>query len=416
MKMIRKNKNLFVLIAVTLGYLIGCKPGDPVGRDIRSLQEDLYLLASDSMKGREVGTPSEKMAATYIAERFSEIGLEPKGEEGYYQDFSFTPMTNPHALPGEGDSLKLTARNVVGYIDNQQENTVVIGAHYDHLGYGEEGSLHRGELEIHNGADDNASGVVLLLLLAEKLKNRDKSNNYLFIAFSGEEKGLYGSNYYTKHPTIDLDHVSYMINLDMVGRLDEENTLAINGVGTSPEWVPAINAIGMDSLKIITKESGTGPSDHTSFYLRDIPVLHFFTGTHEDYHKPSDDADKINYRGIYAVAAFIDSLITGLDSQPKLAFTRTKDESENAPKFKVTLGVVPDYMFDGAGMRIDGVSEGRPASRAGLKTGDVVIKMGEVEVKDMMSYMTALSKFESGDTTTVIIKRGSEELSFPVTF
>jgi C-terminal processing protease CtpA/Prc len=207
-----------------------------------------------------------------------------------------------------------------------------------------------------------------------------------------------------------------MINLDMVGRLDEENTLAINGVGTSPEWTPVIDAIGMDSLKIITKESGTGPSDHTSFYLKDIPVLHFFTGTHEDYHKPSDDADKINYGGIYAVAAFIDSLITRLDGQPKLAFTRTRDESENAPKFKVTLGVVPDYMFDGVGMRIDGVSDGRPASRAGLKTGDVVIKMGEVEVKDMMSYMTALSKFESGDTTTVTIKRESEELSFPVTF
>lgn len=416
MKMIHKNKNLFVLLAIALGYLIGCKSGDHVGRDIRTLEKDLYYLASDSMKGREVGTSSEKLAAAYIAERYLEIGLEPKGEEGYYQDFSFTPMGNPHALPGENDTLKLTARNVVGYIDNQQDNTVVIGAHYDHLGYGEEGSLHRGELEIHNGADDNASGVVLLLLLADKLKNRDDANNYLFIAFSGEEKGLYGSNYYTKHPTIDLDHVSYMINLDMVGRLDEENTLAINGVGTSPEWMPVIEAIGMDSLKIVTKESGTGPSDHTSFYLKDIPVLHFFTGTHPDYHKPTDDADKINYGGIYAIAAFIDSLITRFNGQPKLAFTKTMDETDNVPKFKVTLGVVPDYMFDGVGMRIDGVSEDRPASRAGLKTGDVVVKMGEVDVKDMMSYMTALSKFEKGDTTTVLIKRGSEKLSFPITF
>ncbi len=414
--MISKNKNLFILLAIALGYLIGCKPGDRMGLDIQTLQEDLYYLASDSMKGREVGTPSEKMAADYISRRFSEIGLEPKGKDGYFQDFTFTPMANPHAMPNEVDSLQVTARNVIGFIDNHQNHTIVIGAHYDHLGYGEEGSLYRGESEIHNGADDNASGVVLLLLLSEKLMKRDQANNYLFIAFSGEEKGLYGSNYFTKNPTVDLDSVTYMINLDMVGRLDEENTLAINGVGTSPEWVPAIDAIGMDSLKIISKESGVGPSDQTSFYLKDIPVLHFFTGTHEDYHKPSDDADKINYGGIYAVAAFIDSLITNLDGQPKLAFTKTKDESEDAPRFKVTLGVIPDYMFDGEGMRIDGVSGDRPASRAGLKTGDVVIKMGDVDVTDMMSYMTALSKFEKGDSTTVIIKRGSEELSYLIKF
>jgi hypothetical protein len=412
----RKNKNLFIFLTIALGYLNGCKPGDRSGKDISTLQEDLYYLASDTMKGREAGTHSEKMAAEYIARRFSEIGLQPKGEDRYFQDFTFTPMVNPHAMPDKDDSLTVTARNVIGYIDNHQTNTIVIGAHYDHLGYGEEGSLHRGDLEVHNGADDNASGVVMLFLLAEKLRKRDQSNNYLFIAFSGEEKGLYGSNYFTKNPTIDLDHVAYMINLDMVGRLDEENTLAINGVGTSPEWMPSIEAIGMDSLKIITKESGVGPSDQTSFYLKDIPVLHFFTGTHEDYHKPSDDADKINYGGIYAVTAFIDSLITNLDGKPKLAFSKTKDESEDAPRFKVTLGVIPDYMFDGEGMRIDGVSDDRPASRAGLKTGDVVVKMGEVEVTDMMSYMTALSRFEKGDTTTVLIKRGSEKLSFPIKF
>jgi hypothetical protein len=414
--MIRKNKNLFIFMAMALGYLMGCKPGDTARQDIKTLEEDLYYLASDSLKGREVGTPSEKKAAEYIAERFSEIGLEPKGEDGYFQDFTFTPMQNPHEMPKESDSLKVTARNVIGYIDNHQPNTIVIGAHYDHLGFGEEGSLHRGDVEIHNGADDNASGVVLMMLLADRLMKRDVANNYLFIAFSGEEKGLFGSNYFTKHSAIDLDHVSYMINLDMVGRLDEENKLAINGVGTSPEWLPAIDSIQIDSLKIMTEESGVGPSDHTSFYLKDIPVLHFFTGTHEDYHKPTDDADKINYGGIYVVTAFIDSLITRLNGQPKLAFTKTKDESKDSPRFKVTLGVVPDYMFDGNGMRIDGVSDDRPAQRAGLMTGDVVIKMGEVEVTDMMSYMTALSKFEKGDTTTVIVKRGQEKLLFPVKF
>jgi C-terminal processing protease CtpA/Prc len=172
----------------------------------------------------------------------------------------------------------------------------------------------------------------------------------------------------------------------------------------------------MDSLKIITKESGMGPSDHTSFYLKDIPVLHFFTGTHEDYHKPTDDADKINYGGLYAVTAFIDSLITQLDDDQKLAFTKTKDESQDTPRFKVTLGVMPDYMYDGKGMRIDGVSQDLPADKAGLQTGDVVIKMGDVDVKDLMSYMTALSKFEEGDTTTVIVRRDSEKLSYTVKF
>ncbi|MBR9998432.1 MAG: M28 family peptidase [Cyclobacteriaceae bacterium] len=414
--MICKNKHLIIFLAITIPYLMACKPGDTALQDIKTLRDDLYFLASDSLEGREVGTPSEKKAAGYIAKRFSDIGLEPEGEEGYFQDFHFTPRQNPHQSPEKNDSAGVTGRNVIGFIDNLQPTTVVIGAHYDHLGLGGQGSLHRGEKMIHNGADDNASGIVSLLLLAEKFMDKKSSNNYLFIAFSGEEKGLYGSNYYTKNPTIDLRKVNYMINLDMVGRLDEENTLAINGTGTSPEWMPAIESIGMDSLKIVTRESGIGPSDHTSFYLKDIPVLHFFTGTHEDYHKPTDDADKINYGGLYAVTAFIDSLVTALDDNQKLAFTRTKDESRDTPRFKVTLGVVPDYLFDGKGMRIDGVSDDRPAQKAGLQAGDVVIKLGDTEVTDMMSYMTALSNFSQDDTTTVVVRRGVEELSYPIKF
>jgi len=414
--MIYKNRNLFLLYIISIVYFMGCTREKIVNRDIERLKKDIYFLASDSLKGREVGTSSEKVAADYIADRFKNLGLIPKGQEEYFQEFSFTPMKNPHAAPADDDSIKVTGKNVIGYIDNHESSTVIIGAHYDHLGYGEEGSLHRGEDQIHNGADDNASGVASMLLLAEKLKRRNTSNNYLFIAFSGEEKGLFGSNYFTKNPTIELDKVNYMINMDMIGRLDEENALAINGAGTSPVWISMIERIGIDTLKIVTKESGVGPSDHTSFYLKDIPVLHFFTGTHEDYHKPTDDADKINYGGIYVVTAFIDSLVTKLDGQPSLAFTKTKDESQDAPRFKVTLGFMPDYMFDGNGMRIDGISEDRPAQRAGLETGDIVIKLGSVEVLDMMTYMEALSKFEKGDTTTVVVKRGSDELSYPVKF
>jgi hypothetical protein len=414
--MVCRNKHFIVPSLVSLLYLMACNPGDTVDQDINTLKNDLYILASDSMHGREAGTEAEKKAAQYIAERFSDIGLEPAGESGYFQDFEFTPRINPHQVSEPDDSAKVTARNVLGFIDNDQPSTIVIGAHYDHLGYGNEGSLHRGEAMIHNGADDNASGVVALLLLAEKLRGRKTSNNYLFLTFSGEEKGLYGSNYFTKNPTIDLSTINYMINLDMVGRLDEENTLAINGTGTSPEWMEAIDAIGMDSIKIVTRESGVGPSDHTSFYLKDIPVLHFFTGTHEDYHKPSDDPEKINYGGLYAVTAFLDSLIMELDDNPKLAFTKTSDESRDTPRFTVTLGVVPDYLYDGKGMRLDGVSDDRPAHKAGLKAGDVIIRMGDTEVTDMMSYMTALSNFNKDDTTTVVVRRDSEKLTFPVKF
>ncbi len=408
--------NLLILYFFLSASFSACQTGRPDPDPIESLKQDIYVLAADSLEGREVGTVAEKTAARYLSERFEVVGLEPRGEEGYFQEFIFTPRMNPHVQSDPDDSTGLTAHNVIGYIDNKMPSTVVIGAHYDHLGYGGSGSLHRGDAMIHNGADDNASGVAAMILLAQRLKARITTNNYLFIAFSGEEKGLLGSNYYVKNPTIDLSAVNYMINLDMVGRLDEEKTLAINGVGTSPDWLDEIESITMDSLKVVTNESGVGPSDHTSFYLQDIPVLHFFTGTHDDYHKPSDDADKINYDGLFSVVTYIDSLILKLEDDPKLAFTNTKDDLGDTPRFTVTLGVVPDYLFDGEGMRIDGVSEDRPAHRAGLEAGDIVIGLGDQEVKGMRSYMEALSKFEKGDKTTVTVRRKTGKLTKDIQF
>ena len=380
----RKIINLLFISTILGAYLLSCETVDNKEKDLQALRDDIFFLADDALEGREIGTNGEIKASEYLAGRFKELGLEPKGTDGYYQEFSFAPMANPHMAPNEEDSSKVYGRNVVGYIDNQATNTVIIGAHFDHLGYGEDGSLHRGEKQIHNGADDNASGVAAMLLLAEKLKGRNTDNNYLFIAFSGEEKGLYGSNYFSKNPTIDLEKTNYMVNMDKVGRLDDENALAIYGTGTSPSWSSIIENIGIDSLKIVTTESGVGPSDHTSFYLQDMPVLHFFTGQHEDYHKPSDDAELINFDGLYVVVAFIDSVISRVDGEDKLAFTKTKDDSNNTPKFTVTLGVVPDYMFDGKGMRIDGVSEDKPAQKAGLVKGDIVVQLGDSLVTDMM--------------------------------
>ncbi|GAA4801924.1 M20/M25/M40 family metallo-hydrolase [Litoribaculum gwangyangense] len=376
-------------------------------------------LSGDALEGRQTGSEGEKKAAEYIAKRFEDLGLEPKGNEGYFQRFSFKPKTNPHQKVSytvkDGDST-ITGTNVIGFIDNNVENTVVIGAHYDHLGYGAEGSLYRGETkEIHNGADDNASGVSVLLNLASKLKESNTGNNYLFITFSGEEMGLLGSNYFTKNPTINNDQANYMINMDMVGRLKADSTLAVYGVGTSPIFKQTLSAHN-NRFKLIQNESGIGPSDHTSFYNVDIPVLHFFTGQHEDYHKPTDDFEKLNYEGMQTISNYIFEVISDLDDNGKLPFRKTKNESEETPRFKVGLGVIPDYMFDGKGMRIDGISEDKPAQKAGLQKGDIVVKLGDSTVTDMMSYMKVLATFKEGDKTKVVVDRNGNMVEAEIEF
>lgn len=408
------------ILVVFLAMLVfSCKETKVETVKVR-MKDDVSVLAHDSLNGRKTGSIDEKKAAAYIAERFKNLGLRPKGTDVFFQKFTFKASKNPHQeaefTVEENDSTQ-TAENVIAYLDNNSENTVVIGAHYDHLGMGGEGSLYREGPAIHNGADDNASGVAMMLHLADSLQKDDspKNNNYLFIAFSGEEEGLLGSNYFVKNPTIDTKKVTYMINMDMVGRLNSEKTLAVYGVGTSPILKQVVNANAGD-LNIVENESGVGPSDHTSFYLADIPVLHFFTGQHEDYHKPSDDTEKVNFEGMEIVSNYIFSIIKDLDGQEKLPFRKTKNESEVVPDFKVTLGVVPDYLFNGEGMRIDGVSEDKPAQKAGLQKGDIVVKMGDFEVKDMMSYMKSLAKFEKGQTATVTVKREGEAKEVEVTF
>ncbi|MEM7162340.1 MAG: M20/M25/M40 family metallo-hydrolase [Bacteroidota bacterium] len=306
------------------------------------------------------------------------------------------------------------AKNVISFLNKGAEQTIVIGAHYDHLGMGDDGSLYRGEEKmVHNGADDNASGVVCLFELADELKKKSSKNNFLFIAFSGEEKGLLGSNYFVKNLPFEKEKINYMLNMDMVGRL-EGDMFSINGIGSSPS-LAIIDSLIVGGLKSKTTEGGIGASDHTSFYLEDIPAVHFFSGTHEDYHKPSDDADKINYEGMRLIVEYMLQLIGELDDDGKLVFTKTTEkDNRTTPNFKVTLGVIPDYLYDGKGMRIDGVSPKRPAENAGIEKGDIVIQMGEIEVRDMMSYMEALSKFDEGQKTIVKVLREESELSFEV--
>ncbi len=384
---------------------------------IQGLKNDVVYLSADYLKGRESGKETARMAANYVAYRMQEIGLEPKGKDGtWFYDFDFKFRPNPHSKEGMEDRV---GRDVVGYIDNKAKNTVIIGAHFDHLGMGIPGSLYVGDPAVHNGADDNASGVAAILSLAERLKKgAAKKHNYLIIAFSGEELGLFGSKAYAENPTIDFSKVSYMINLDMVGRLKAERVLAIGGVGSSPSFIPAIESVDVHGIKAKTTASGIGPSDHTSFYLKDLPVLFFFTGQHSDYHKPTDDVEFINFEGLSDVTDYVMAIIKKLDKTKKLEFTKTKEEKKDksAAKFKVTLGVMPDYVYDGIGMRIDGVLEDRPAKKAGFIKGDIVIKIGDTEVKDIYDYMDGLSKYKAGDKAMVTVLRDGKIVKSEVVF
>lgn len=325
----------------------------------------------------------------------------------------------PIRLSVEIAEKQKTGHNVIGYIDNRAAYTIILGAHYDHLGYGEDhNSLYTGKTPmVHNGADDNASGVAALIELAGWLKKSGlKKYNVAFIAFSGEELGLYGSKYFTEHSPIDLTLVNYMLNMDMIGRLhDSSRVLTVGGYGTSPAWADIVTKEDA-FFKIKTDSSGSGPSDHTSFYKKDIPVLYFFTGSHSDYHKPSDDVDKINFSGEVAIINYIKKVLTATDKKDKLTFLKTRDVSVGKSSFKVTLGIMPDYTFDGNGVRVDGVSDNRPAQKAGIKTGDVIYQLGEHPVSDVETYMKALNKFNKGEATKVKIRREKEELELDVVF
>lgn len=400
---------------------------------VAAMKKDVEILTSDTFQGRETGQPGAYAAGEWLAGRMAQLGLSAAGDSGFFQTFRYKPhppmQVHGGAMKTMGMAVvgEIVGRNVLGATASMADTAQrwgVIGCHHDHLGWGDENSLWRGVADgdsaMHPGADDNASGVATLLELASRHAVSPLAEHPLLMAsFSGEEKGLWGSNHFTDEPTVGLDHVDWMINFDMVGRL-RGDTLAIYGNGTSPVWngvLDTCNAREGAGFEMVLSESGVGPSDHTSFYLADIPVLHFFTGQHEDYHKPSDTADKLNYEGMVRVADFAACIVTELSALDSIPFTKTKDSSnDDAPRFKVTLGVVPDYLYSGIGMRIDGVSEERPAQIAGLQKGDVVVRIGDVEVADMMGYMEGLSKFEEGQTTDVEVRRGESTLVVEVTW
>lgn len=409
----------FVLSIAAVLFAISTVVGQQAQVSEKNLRKHVTYLASDKLKGRGTGTPEERMAADYIAKQFRKIGLAPKGDNGtFFHKFGFKKSSDPHGGVDEG-AKQIFAQNVAGYLDNGAEYTIVIGAHYDHLGLGHDhNSLDANpEGKIHNGADDNASGTAGVIELARYFaKNGVKEkHNFLFLCFSGEELGLYGSKKYTEYPTIDLSKVSFMINMDMIGRLNEEKKVVVGGVGTAPDFVPTIQNLKGD-LSVKLDSAGVGPSDHTSFYLKNIPVLFFFTGQHSDYHKPTDDVEKVNFPGVKLILETAGQVIQTLDNQPKLKFQETKSKETNNVSFKVTLGIMPDYTWEGEGVHVDGVTDGKPASKAGLLKGDIIIGLGDIQVKTIQDYMKGLSMFKKGDSTTVKVKRGTEEKTMPVTF
>tara|TARA_B100000470_G_scaffold221376_1_gene211610 strand:- start:6904 stop:8721 length:1818 start_codon:yes stop_codon:yes gene_type:complete len=319
---------------------------------------------------------------------------------------------------------KETATNVIGFIEGSDpilnKEYIIVGAHYDHLGYGGHmsGSLNPDSMQIHNGADDNASGIAGILELSHKLMMNKKllGRSIIAICFDAEEKGLLGSKFYTQTPTKDLEQTAIMINMDMIGRLNEK-PITVGGVGSAKTLSETIEVVQKNhTLKIDKNISGMdfGRSDHASFYREDIPVLFFFTGAHQDYHKPSDDWDKIDYQGEKEVLNFVYDLIVQLSTnKEKPIFTEiANDNSDNqSPSFNVTLGVIPSYGSQKIGMEIDGISrKNGPADKAGIKKGDIIIEINNKKIRNIYDYMARLAELNSGDKIIVKIIRNKIEM------
>lgn len=384
------------------------------------LKKDITYLASDDLKGRLAGSPEETMAANYLADQFKKLKLKPYQKGGYFQDFDYKVNLNPHDTNSAGSEAN-TGRNVIAYLNNKADKTIIIGAHYDHLGLNQHHNSTKANSfgEIHNGADDNASGVSAVLELARMLsQNKTKEEaNYIFALFSAEEDGLMGSKHMATNLKQLYPNVVAMINMDMVGRLNESKEMTVGGIGTCPDFKLIVEKNKPAGYNITLDESGIGPSDHTSFYLKDISVLFFFTGTHGDYHKPSDDENRINYTGLTQIVDYVFRISNDIGKLQRITFTKTKNNAaRETPKYKVTMGVMPDYTDHGDGLHIDGVMDGRPASLAGLESGDILVKIGDCEIKNVYSYMDCLTKFSAGETVEVHFMRKGELKISKITF
>lgn len=347
------------------------------------------------------------------------------------------------------DLVKKTteAFNVIGVLEGTdpvlKNEAIVIGAHYDHLGRGGRSSLSPNSSDIHHGADDNASGTSAVIELASQFaKTKGNKRTIIFMAFGGEEEGLLGSKYYVNNPTFPIDKTIAMINLDMVGRLNE-NKLTVGGIGTATEMkelVEKLNGVDVEIVKVLQggngqkidnshklaiprfslqlNEDGFGPSDHSSFYGKQIPVLFFFTGTHLDYHKPTDTAEKVNYEGLTRITQYVSSIARSIDqnpTRPTYKVAQSSGQMGARTTFSVSLGTIPSYAEGNDGLTIDGVRDGSPAAKAGLKGGDKIIKLAGKDVRNISDYMFAMSVMKPDQEYEVTVKRGDETLTLKIT-
>lgn len=329
-------------------------------------------------------------------------------------------LANPDSIVSINVSVKKfdkTGFNVAGYLDNQAEKTIIIGAHYDHLGMGGETSLFIGR-DIHNGADDNASGVAGVIEMARHLKDKKLNHNFLFVTFSAEEKGLNGSNYFVDQLSDSSKKLTLCyLNFDMIGRLDTANPiLTLIGTGTAVEWDSLLAFYKGSTMKIKKSPSGVGGSDHMPFYLDSIPVMFFFSGIHSDYHRPSDDEQWINYKGMLDILSFTEGLIDTLNYVESLNWKATQGGKSSGRRMKdgPSLGIMPDYSEQG-GVLVNMVSEGKPGHKAGLKVKDLIVELDNQEVKDVYDYMDILKKCKKGETYSLKVKRDGEIITLSVT-
>jgi len=384
------------------------------------LKKHISYLASDELKGRLTGSVGEQKAADYLTAELKALGLKPYEGKSYLQKFEYKVRQSPNDSITE-NSISNNGRNVIAYLDNKASKTIVIGAHYDHLGLNEHNNSTKpnSKGEIHNGADDNASGVSGVLELARmysKNKTSEKAN-YIFAFFSGEEDGLIGSKHMAETIKAKYPNVVAMINMDMIGRLSKTKDLIVGGVGTSGEFKSIVEKNKPAGFNVTMEDSGVGPTDHTSFYLKDISVLNFFTGTHTDYHKPSDDEDKINYTGVTNIVDYVFRTANDVAQLDQVPFTKTKvNAGKTRPKYKVTMGIMPDYSEHPDGLHVDGVTENRAAQKAGIKEGDVITKIGENTIKDVYNYMESLAKINPGDEVEVVFIRDGASQTVKVKF
>ena len=375
--------------------------------------DDIRFLSAGKLAGRLTGSPGADTAAAYLARRFRAVGLQPAAG-GWFQSFTVArdaPVAQHAHVAG------LTGNNVIGLLPGRdpvlRNEAIIVGAHYDHLGLGGFGSLDPDSTgKVHNGADDNASGAAMLIEIGKRLAAAPPARTVVFIAFSGEELGLLGSSYYVKKPIYPLATTLAMINLDMVGRLRQKR-LIVYGSRTAKEFPALLDSLNWHAgLDLKAQGDGYGPSDQSSFYAAGMPVLHFFTDLHEDYHRTTDDWQKINVDGFGQVATFVTGVVTALANRPGplspvIATPQVPTLSATAtPGYGAYLGTVPDMTDSPGGVRLLGVRAGSPAEQAGLRGDDIITRIGDMNVPDLQAMTDALRSHQPGDTVDIVVRRG----------